>query len=166
MRDEDPVLNRTSYSLLSFNAFTNLDTSREAKVWLGSPPNIRRTYTDGFICDPTGTCSDTYYNLWRGFNVESRPGDWSLMRQHIEFVCQDAPEYAIRWLAFLVQHPEMRAEVALVMRGANIPNLKMERHSRNRRSEGRRKLGYAPPSSAVRSGCHFSSRKRDRILLV
>jgi hypothetical protein len=62
-----------------------------------------------------------YLNLWRGWGVEPAPGDWSLMRAHIEqIVAQGNDEHAsyiLRWVAWGVQHPDEPAEVALVLRG-------------------------------------------------
>jgi phage/plasmid-associated DNA primase len=48
-------------------------------------------------------------------------GDWPLIRQHLlEVICSgNEPEYdwLISWLARAVQHPELHAEVAVVLRG-------------------------------------------------
>ena len=48
-------------------------------------------------------------NLWRGFGVEPKQGDWSLMRNHIrDVICSGNEEhfqYTIRWMAYGVQHP-------------------------------------------------------------
>jgi hypothetical protein len=61
-------------------------------------------------------------NLWRGFGVAAKPGDWSLMFWHIRFVLaagdRMAAEYMLRWAAWTIQHPGERAEVALVLKGA------------------------------------------------
>jgi hypothetical protein len=61
------------------------------------------------------------YNLWNGFSVEPRSGDWSLLRDHIhKNICRgDDPlfKYVEAWLAFGVQRPGEPAETALVMRG-------------------------------------------------
>jgi hypothetical protein len=85
--------------------------------WLGHAD--RRQYTD-VIFSPNADIPGTY-NLWRGFSVEPRAGDWSLTKAHIkEVICagnQDQYDYAIGWMAYAVQHPERPAEVALVMRG-------------------------------------------------
>ena len=60
-------------------------------------------------------------NLWRGFGVTEKQGDWSLMRQHIQQVLAsnntDHATYIINWIAWAVQNPADRAEVALVFRG-------------------------------------------------
>jgi len=65
---------------------------------------------------PTGTL-----NLWRGFNVDPRAGDWSRMREHIRSVIcggdEKLDDYLMGWLATLVQNPFDPARVAVVLRG-------------------------------------------------
>lgn len=60
-------------------------------------------------------------NLWRGFGVEPAPGDWSLMQRHIKEVLaagdEEASAYVENWLAWAVQQPAERAQVALVFKG-------------------------------------------------
>jgi hypothetical protein len=61
-------------------------------------------------------------NLWQGWGVVPKPGDWGLIRQHIEEVVaggnEEFAEYVIRWIAWAVQNPAAQAEVALVLIGA------------------------------------------------
>ena len=61
-------------------------------------------------------------NLWRGWGVEPRPGDWGLIREHIKEVVaggnEEFAEYVIRWIAWAIQNPAAQAEVALVLIGA------------------------------------------------
>jgi hypothetical protein len=60
-------------------------------------------------------------NLWQGWGVEARAGDWSLIRQHIEEVIAgdhaEFTEYVVRWIAWSIQNPDAPAEVALVLIG-------------------------------------------------
>jgi hypothetical protein len=88
-------------------------------VWLKHP--ARRTCTDGFGLDPTGKLPSTCFNLWQGFGVEEREGDWSKLRNMIHDVLAagnyDHFEYIIHWLAHLVQRPAESPGVALVFRG-------------------------------------------------
>ena len=50
-----------------------------------------------------------------------KPGDWGLIRQHIEDVIAggnaEFAEYVIRWIAWSVQNPDAQVEVALVLIG-------------------------------------------------
>jgi hypothetical protein len=80
-----------------------------------------RRQFDKIDFDPTEQNSSETYNLWRGFAVVPRNGDWSLLRSHIrDVVCggkKSLFDYVVGWLATGVQHPAMRPEVALVFRG-------------------------------------------------
>lgn len=97
-----------------------LEPQKKATAWLNSPK--RRQYLKGTTLISRGDVPDGYFNLWNGFGVDPKPGDWSLMDQHIrEIVCGGDPElyeYVLNWSARLVQQPEAVGRVALVMRGA------------------------------------------------
>lgn len=60
-------------------------------------------------------------NLWRGFGVVPKAGDWARMRGHVRNILAGgdgvAADYILRWAAFAVQNPALPAEVALVFRG-------------------------------------------------
>jgi len=60
-------------------------------------------------------------NLWRGFAVDTVPGDCSLYLGHLrDNICSGNEEHAtylLNWLAWGVQHPGDRAEVAVVLKG-------------------------------------------------
>jgi hypothetical protein len=62
-----------------------------------------------------------HLNLWQGWGVEEREGDWSLIRAHIVDVVaggnEEFAEYVIRWIAWSIQNPAAPAEVALVLIG-------------------------------------------------
>lgn len=64
---------------------------------------------------------DGYLNLWLGFGVEARQGDWHLMRAHIREVLangnDDLDDYITKFSAWKVQNPGERTEVALVFQG-------------------------------------------------
>jgi hypothetical protein len=61
-------------------------------------------------------------NLWRGFAIEPKQGDWSRLRNHIQrVVCSGSEEhfnYLIRWMAYAVQRPSEPIGVAVAFRGA------------------------------------------------
>ena len=88
------------------------------KYWLVHP--WRRQY-DRIVFDPSGRAPPGFYNLWTGFAVEAKPGDWSRFRRHIEDnLCKgngDLANYVLNWMAYCVQHPEKQPGVALVLRG-------------------------------------------------
>jgi Family of unknown function (DUF5906) len=62
-----------------------------------------------------------YYNLWQGFSVEPKEGSWELTKRHIfEVLCnKDRRKYRYlkKWLAWCIQNPDKRAEVAVVLKG-------------------------------------------------
>jgi hypothetical protein len=64
---------------------------------------------------------DGKLNLWRGYGVEPKQGDWLLMARHVYNVLAGgdvkAAEYIARWAAWSLQHPDIRAEVALALQG-------------------------------------------------
>lgn len=86
--------------------------------WIDHP--MRRQYET--ITFAPGKEIEDAYNLWRGFAVDSLPGDrHSSFLAHIrENVCAGKDEhfkYLVGWMARTVQHPDSTGEVAVVMRG-------------------------------------------------
>ena len=84
----------------------------------------RRQYVGrGVVFEPGGPpeIPNDMLNLWRGFGVEPKQGDWSLMRKHIhDVICSGNEEhfqYLIRWMAYGVQHPDRPIGVAIALRG-------------------------------------------------
>jgi hypothetical protein len=126
----DPLLNRVTIDGMSRADFSAMYENRSLRIgkdvlawsrfWLTHPQ--RRQYLAGVVCDPSGkVATEQHYNLWRSFSVEAKAGNWILMRRHIQDViccCDEASfAYVMGWLAFLVQHPEIPPEVALVLCG-------------------------------------------------
>jgi len=116
-------------TFLAFEDFRNLYLHRVVPAgdkfvpvghwWLRNP--ARRQYA-GVVFEPgQGEVVEGRLNLWRGWGVEPKPGDWSRMRAHIEEVLaksnEDHAAYIHNWLAWAVQYPDQRAEVANVFRG-------------------------------------------------
>jgi hypothetical protein len=130
----DPLLERNVLVRTSFADFRKLYqntqltivtpkgkkiTKSHADWWLDH--QHRRQFVKGVVFDPTGKIGPPHYwNLWSGWPIPPAPGDWSLMRQHIlEVICSGNERYfhyVIRWIAFMVQHPELQGRVALVLR--------------------------------------------------
>jgi hypothetical protein len=73
------------------------------------------------VFEPGETVPAGTLNLWQGWPVDPAPGDWSLMRAHIRDVICDGDDvryaYALQWLAWKVQHPGGRPEVAFTIHG-------------------------------------------------
>jgi hypothetical protein len=87
--------------------------------WLNHPD--RQQYRGITFQPNAGRAVNDCLNLWRDWGCKPRKGDWSLIRKHIEEVLADRnPEFAgyiIRWIAWAIQNPDKRAEVALVLIG-------------------------------------------------
>lgn len=87
--------------------------------WLGHPNRLQFRSVAFMPAGPKAV--NGCLNLWRGRGVEPAPGDWSLIRDHIENVIAngnaEAADYVIRWIAWSIQNPSRPAEVALVLIG-------------------------------------------------
>lgn len=65
--------------------------------------------------------TDGPFNIWSGWGIEPRPGDWSayerLIREGLVAGCDEHAEYVLDWIALLLQRPTELHKVALVFRG-------------------------------------------------
>jgi hypothetical protein len=115
------------YTLLSHSAFDHWfanryvvrDTKRMtlSRHWMSHPD--RRHY-EGVMFAP-GRDVPGYYNLWRGFAADPKPGDCSKFLAHIlHNICQGKQElfdWLMGWFAQLMQQPEVKLGTAVVVRG-------------------------------------------------
>ncbi|MCE0742909.1 DUF5906 domain-containing protein [Acetobacter sicerae] len=91
-----------------------------ADIWLTSPH--RRSYRECVFL-PNDKPMKDQFNLWRGFPIEASGTneDCRLILTHIrDVVCSgnvDHARYVIGWLAHLVQRPQDKPGVAVVLRG-------------------------------------------------
>jgi hypothetical protein len=131
----DPILRRRYCDRMAFsdleklfcNRFVQIGTTRKGKpirrrvaeLWLNH--SDRRQYIGGVAFDPSGGTSNDVLNLWKGFAVRPKAGDWGLLQEHIrDAICgfdSTAFEYLLNWLADLLQHPDKQGEVAVVLCG-------------------------------------------------
>lgn len=132
MEDEDDVFDppRRVWTKLSREAFLHFHEDERvqvgvgkreasvAEVWLASP---RRRKYRGIVMDPESRHGSDKLNLWRGWSVEPKAGDWSLMRELIERVLcsgdKASSDYVVRWIAFMFQRPGTSPETAIAFRG-------------------------------------------------
>ena len=89
------------------------------KHWLQRATSPRAV---GLTLNPNGgRFVNGMVNLWQGFGIEPKPGQWPLLREHIlAVVCNGDKEhfsYVIRWIAWVMQNPTLPAEVFLVLQG-------------------------------------------------
>jgi hypothetical protein len=96
-------------------------THRElGRYWLRHPR--RRSY-EGIGLDPKGpkVLPGNRLNLWRGFGVKPKRGEYPMLRAHIKDVLANGDElaktYIWNWGAWAVQNPDKQAETALVLQG-------------------------------------------------
>ncbi|MEM1149858.1 MAG: DUF5906 domain-containing protein [Pseudomonadota bacterium] len=90
-----------------------------ADLWLSSPH--RRKYP-GIVMDPEGLAhNEGKLNLWKGWGIEAKSGDWSMMQELIGDVLCDgdaaSADYVTRWIAHMLQRPWETPEVAIAFRG-------------------------------------------------
>jgi len=95
-------------------------TEAASRRWMRDPD--RRTYPGGVTFAPNG-CPRTMLNLWRGWAVEPDPAaSCERFLNHVRHVvCNGDAEqsaYLLGWLAHMVQRPDEKPGVALVLRGA------------------------------------------------
>jgi hypothetical protein len=132
----DPILGRKYYLRIVFGDLQKFYLNRivqtgvdgegnpvfepVARVWLHHPK--RRQYLGGIVFDPSGKHKDRdVLNLWQEFAVKPGPGSWMKMKEHIlNVVCSGNREfydYVLNWSARMIQFPDQRGEVAIVMKG-------------------------------------------------
>ena len=131
MQDHDAAFGRNVWTRMSRDAFRHyFEDERvtpfgsqkavsKADLWLASP---RRRKYSGIVMDPEGLPeNEGKLNLWQGWSVEPRPGDWSMMEELIgEVLCDgdaDAERYVRRWIAYMLQRPWETPEAAIAFRG-------------------------------------------------
>lgn len=90
-----------------------------AEAFLSS--HIRRECLGGIAMLPNLPVPEGVYNLYKGFGIKPAPGDANLAVKHIrDVICggdTELAKYALRWMAYCVQHPDRPAEVAVVLKG-------------------------------------------------
>ncbi|MDP2225934.1 MAG: PriCT-2 domain-containing protein [Moraxellaceae bacterium] len=96
------------------------DRKSKGDVWMAHP---RASHYHAVDFDPSSPPGDNgrRWNMWRGFKVMPRPGDWSKFRAFIYEVLADGDaergEWIINWMALSVQRPSDPIGTALVLSG-------------------------------------------------
>ncbi len=117
------------------NMLANVIVTLDSNATTQKPQNVpisklwfkwggRRQYIGrGAVFEPGGPLQteNDMLNLWRGFGVEPKQGDWSLMYNHILYViCRGDKalcDYIIKWMAYGVQYPDRPADISIATRG-------------------------------------------------
>jgi hypothetical protein len=93
------------------------------EIWIEA--SNRKQYRE-IVFKPGVTVEPDIYNLWKGFAVEPKEGDWSLMENHIlNVLCggnMDHWDWFLKWCSAVVYHcldskKYRRPEVAMVLKG-------------------------------------------------
>jgi hypothetical protein len=128
----DDVIGRWRLTKQSFDDFRNRHMNKRKLVGHGKSGDIwidvgewwlkhpRRREFDKIVFAPEMEVPNAY-NLWRGFGVEERPGDCSLLLNHLkENICcgnTDHYDYLIKWMSYGVQRPNEQGHSCVVYRG-------------------------------------------------
>lgn len=91
-----------------------------ADIWLAHED--RRTYPSGMGMFPNQPQRyQGYFNMWAGFSVEPKEGNWLLFKHHVhDVICNNDDklyEWVMDWMADLVQDPANPKGCAIVMNG-------------------------------------------------
>ena len=127
--EDDPEAKRRQLKTYTFTDFRNRyynqfvqrgDSSvRLGHAWLGWSKrrqheewSFTRTLSIQTPMNRNPTIAPHCYNLWKGFAVIPKQGEWSCYRTHLqEVICNGNEEhynYLIRWMAYGVQHPNTK----------------------------------------------------------
>lgn len=126
-KGSDPLEFMKERTFLTTYGTDQVDTGRKeltkvADTWMRRWTK-RLTFNKGVKFDPNknATISDGKLNLWRGFSVEGKAGDWSRLRRHLfENVCRGNPfwfAWVMCWLANIIQDPTNKPGTAIVAIG-------------------------------------------------
>lgn len=98
------------YNQTDKETFTGPDgkpvTISKPHVWLNSP---KRRQFSRIEFEPGLTLPPDHLNLFRGWNIQPKQGDWSLFRQHLQDnICKGNEghyRWLMGWIAHIFQHP-------------------------------------------------------------
>lgn len=118
------IMGTHDFNILMYNKTVTVPKARakvtEADIWMAH--EMRRECINGMGFFPDKPLwHDGYVNMWRGWGVEAKQGDWSLFQQHIlEVLCggdQSLYDFVIDWSADIIQDPMRPKGTALVFHG-------------------------------------------------
>ena len=131
--EEDPLTGRSFISAQSFPEFGKRYQNRKirwvnekeepksmplGKWWLDHP---RRRQYRRILFAPGRELPEGFYNLWKGFSCDAKPGCCELYLAHVfDNICggdTECYEYLLSWMARAVQYPQYNGYTAVVMRG-------------------------------------------------
>jgi phage/plasmid primase-like uncharacterized protein len=131
----DELFDKSTIDFLDKEAFIGFHKNRKVLVPVGKDDGMKKVDIGNLwmnweerrsfkkvVFDPSMKCSSEAYNLFRGFSVKKKKGEWSKMKSHILNVICGGNEkyfnYFIQWMARIVQDPGgKRPGVTIVMKG-------------------------------------------------
>lgn len=125
--DDQPFLSKQVFidrlepeALISRDEAGGETRKSKARTWLSHRNACHYTRVDFDPSLPPGHNGKTW-NLWTGFGVEPRPGDWSLLQEHIlANICggdQKLSDWLLNWMAIGIQKPGEPTGTAPVLVG-------------------------------------------------
>ncbi len=95
--------------------------TNKGRLWLKSPS--RKEYINVAI-DPKNNLPADTLNLWKGYAVEPKKGDCSLLKKHIrQVVCsgsEELYEYVLNWVALVLRDPKKLHTALLITGGSGV----------------------------------------------
>lgn len=112
--------------IMKVNALRLAITNEYVNLWLAS--SERRTIRqDELVFDPTNSAPESSLNLYDGFAMKPKPGNFAPILELLNHLCADSAEsdagvydvmdWVLKWLALPLQRPGAKMRTALVFHG-------------------------------------------------
>ena len=101
-------------------AALRLEYGEEAKAWTKCK-NRKIISKEDLVFEPSGQTKPGQLNLFKKFNIDAQPGDYSAIVAHILHLCggdENLTHWLTCWLAYPIQHPGAKLQTAIVLHGA------------------------------------------------
>lgn len=128
-REEVEFLRTETFKNIYSNRPVEDDSKRIISAGMFWLQESRRRTVDSIIFDPSEDkeiverAGRKYLNMWEGFSTKPKykKGGWRKTQKHVyKILCNSDHvkfKYVMKWLAWCIQNPDKRAEVALVFKG-------------------------------------------------
>lgn len=120
------IMGTQDFNTLMYNRKVTIPGARgtktvtEADLWMAAPERRECIRGMGFFPNEE-LWYDGYCNLWQGWGVEPKEGNWQMFNNHIlEILCGGKEElhtFVLDWMADLLQDPMEPKGTAIVMKG-------------------------------------------------
>ncbi|CAH8182565.1 DUF5906 domain-containing protein [Vibrio aestuarianus] len=116
-----PEQKRQFYANLNYS-YRQGDQTKRANCFNAWLRHFERKTYHGVVFDPSERAGERFLNMWSGFAVERESGDSGLdriMRHLLHIICggnNDHFQFLLAWLAHLVQKPEEKSGICVVLK--------------------------------------------------